>query len=152
MKRLAVLWVLVVAGCAMPMAVNKHLDALEIGIGIAEANAVKAHDSIETGIVRQRSAAFDAARLDLVRVASTQPNATVDLKTADLVVSQLQKQSAASDTLLKLTLSQRATAMDNYAALRRMIGQAKSLVTASQSVSSEVRAYIDYLSASKAAK
>lgn len=151
MRVLVTALVLVLSGCAMPMAVNQHLDALACGLDIAEANAGNAHDMIERGIASQRVAAFDAARSDLSRIAATQAANAVPIKTATLVVEQLEKQSAAYSVMAKTAWTQRLVALDNLTAMRRILDQAKAVVVASQNVSQELKDYIGYLQASRQA-
>lgn len=152
MKRLLCVCMMAVlpVGCALPLSVNQHLDAIETGLNIAVVNASNAHDSIESGIAEQRSDTFEAARADLERIAAKE-NGVIPVKTASLVVEQLQKQSKAYDVLVKMAWQQRIKALDNFAALRRMLDEAKNEVIASQNVSQEVKAYFAYLEASRAA-
>ena len=151
MAGLAAIGLVLICGCALPLSVNQHLDALESGINIAQANAIEAHGTIEAGLAAQRAAGFDAARADLARIATTQPKRTVPIGTSLLVIDQLRKQGEALDLLARAATRDRATAMDNFAALRRMLGEAKGLVVSSQGLSQELRNYIGYLEASRAA-
>jgi len=96
-------------------------------------------------------AAFDAARSDLSRIAATQAANAVPIKTATLVVEQLEKQSAAYSVMAKTAWTQRLVALDNLTAMRRILDQAKAVVVASQNVSQELKDYIGYLQASRQA-
>ena len=131
------------AGCHYSLGVAERLDVADLGLAHAERNTARVYASDQDRHRAERDGVFTAARVYLLTAAATQPSHNPTWQQIDYKLSDLQAQIAALAMLQDQRRAAHAVDLENLAAVRRALRQARSIVEVSQPLGAAVQSFVD---------